>query len=98
VKEVPDGATMVGNPARQVARQSGRHSAAGEAPPAFEPYGITGEIPDPIARALNALLDEVASLRARASELERAQEPAASGDGPAPAPDPVRRRAVRAQP
>ena len=76
VKEVPDGATMVGNPARQVARQPGRRSAAGEAPPAFEPYGSTGEIPDPIARALNGLLDEVASLRARASELERAQEPA----------------------
>lgn len=98
VKEVPDGATMVGNPARQVARQVGRRSAPGEAPPAFEPYGITSEIPDPIARALNGLLDEVASLRARASELERAQGPAASGDDAAPAPDPGRRRAVRAQP
>ena len=94
VKEVPDGATMVGNPARQV----GRRSAAGEVPPAFEPYGITSEIPDPIARALNGLLDEVASLRARASELERAQDPAASGDGSVPAPDPVRRRTARAQP
>jgi serine O-acetyltransferase len=93
VKEVPDGATMVGNPARQV----GRRSAAGESPPAFEPYGITGEIPDPIARALNALLDEVATLRARASELERAREPAPSGDA-APSPDPARRRAARAQP
>jgi serine O-acetyltransferase len=98
MKEVPDGATMVGNPARQVARQSGRRSAAGEAPPAFEPYGITGEIPDPIARALNALLDEVATLRARASELERAHENAPAGDGSAPASDPVRRRTARAQP
>ena len=33
-----------------------------EVRPAFEPYGITGDIPDPIARALNGLLDEVASL------------------------------------
>src|SRR6202045_635386 len=64
--EVPEGATMVGNPARQVARR-----AAEDTPPAFEPYGISGEIPDPIARPLTALLDEVAALRARIAELER---------------------------
>jgi serine O-acetyltransferase len=63
LREVPAGATMVGNPARQVARRS-------EARPAFEPYGVSGEIPDPVARALNGLLDEVASLRARVNELE----------------------------
>src|SRR5713226_3156516 len=68
VKEVPDGATMVGNPARQIGQRTA------EAPPAFEPYGVTGEIPDPIARALNALLDEAATLRARVSELERGRE------------------------
>jgi len=61
LKEVPDGATMVGNPARQVARRS----ASGEAHPAFEPYGVTADMPDPVARALNALLDEVQTLRAR---------------------------------
>jgi serine O-acetyltransferase len=94
VKEVPDGATMVGNPARQV----GRRNAADEAPPMFEPYGITGEIPDPIARALSALLDEVAILRARASELERARDPAPAGDESAPAADPVRRQAMGARP
>jgi serine O-acetyltransferase len=92
VKEVPDGATMVGNPARQV----GRRSAAGEAPPVFEPYGITSEIPDPIARALNGLLDEVSTLRTRLGEVERAREAEPPGDGSAPAP--VRRRAARAQP
>ena len=93
VKEVPDGATMVGNPARQV----GRRSAVDEAPPVFEPYGITSEIPDPIARALNGLLDEMATLRARLSELERARELSPADDGPASAGDPVR-RALRAQP
>src|ERR1700722_8107140 len=66
LQEVPEGATMVGNPARQVARRSG----SGEARPAFEPYGITGDIPDPIARALNGLLAEVATLRARVAEVE----------------------------
>src|SRR5947207_6596079 len=94
VKEVPDGATMVGNPARQV----GRRSAADEAPPVFEPYGITAEIPDPIARALNGLLDEVSTLRTRLGEVERAREAEPTGDGSTPAPEPARRRAARAQP
>jgi serine O-acetyltransferase len=73
LKEVPDGATMVGIPARPVGpigREPGR--ATSQPPePVFAPYGFTGEIPDPIARALNALLDEVTSLRARVGELER---------------------------
>jgi serine O-acetyltransferase len=89
LKEVPDGATMVGNPARQV----GRRSVSAEMPPAFEPYGVTGEIPDPIARALNALLDEVSALRARLGELERRQEEEAGAEAAAPAADPVRPRA-----
>jgi serine O-acetyltransferase len=89
LKEVPDGATMVGNPARQV----GRRSVSAEAPPAFEPYGVTGEIPDPIARALNALLDEVSALRARLGELERRHEEEAAAEAAAPAADPVRARA-----
>jgi serine O-acetyltransferase len=65
--EVPEGATMVGNPARQVARRS----ASSETKPAFQPYAVCGEIPDPIARALNGLLDEVTSLRARVTEFEQ---------------------------
>src|SRR5882672_3347457 len=56
LSEVPEGATMVGIPARAVGR-----GTAKPAEPVFEPYGITGEIPDPIARPLTALLDEVAA-------------------------------------
>ncbi|HTT79465.1 MAG TPA: serine O-acetyltransferase [Stellaceae bacterium] len=67
LREVPPGATMVGNPARQVARRS----PTAEPRPAFEPYGVTGDIPDPVARALNGLVDEVTSLRARVALLER---------------------------
>ena len=93
LREVPDGATMVGNPARQVVRRS----PSGASPPAFEPYGVTGEIPDPIARALNALLDEVSALRARLGELEREREAPGPAEGAPPAPDPVR-RAARARP
>src|SRR5438128_12666009 len=70
LKEVPDGATMVGNPAHQV----GRRSAVGEERPTFQPYGVDPDIPDPIARAFNGLLDEVTALRARVNELEAERE------------------------
>lgn len=66
LKEVPPGATMIGNPARQITRRQ-----PGEARPAFTPYGVSGEdISDPVARALGSLLDEIATLRARIGELE----------------------------
>jgi serine O-acetyltransferase len=76
--EVPDGVTMVGNPARQVARRR----AVTEPPPAFQPYAVCGDIPDPIARALNGLSAEVTTLRARVDELEQAQQAAGGLDAP----------------
>jgi serine O-acetyltransferase len=102
LKEVPDGATMVGIPARPVGRDPGRDTPH-PPEPIFAPYGFTGEIPDPIARALNALLDEVTSLRARVGELERQQAGGDKGGDVRRGPlepieaDPLRRR-VRAQP
>ena len=69
LSEVPDGATMVGIPAKPVARRR----ASNESQPAFQPYALGPEIPDPIARALNGLLDEVTSLRTRLAELESAK-------------------------
>src|ERR1700719_4569451 len=79
LSEVPDGATMVGIPARPVARRSDRTQTE----LAFQPHAVCGDIPDPIARALSGLLDEVTSLRARVTAL--AQESA----GPGPGLDPV---------
>jgi serine O-acetyltransferase len=67
LREVPDGATMVGNPARQVTRGA----IAADARPAFQPYAVCGDIPDPIARALNGVVEEVARLRAHVGELEQ---------------------------
>ena len=84
LREVPDGATMVGNPARQVHRR-----APGEVRPSFEPYGVTGDIPDPIARALNGLLDEVQNLRAKVAELESAGEQKGPSEGAAASPAPA---------
>jgi serine O-acetyltransferase len=73
-KEVPEGATIVGIPGRAV--QTTRTPENTAAP--FVAYGTpTGNIPDPVARALEGLLDEVQSLRARVNELEGAR----SGDG-----------------
>ena len=72
LREVPDGATMVGNPARQVTRGGG----VVEPHPAFQPYAVCGDIPDPIARALNGLIDEVTSLRARVNEFEQKRQEA----------------------
>ena len=75
VSEVAPGATMVGIPAR--AAQSRTKSEA------FCAYGLAGhELPDPLARAMSALLDEVTALKARVAELETAQpgRPPADGD------------------
>ncbi|WP_322096013.1 serine O-acetyltransferase [Pelagibius litoralis] len=78
-KEVPECATVVGIPARAI--QTQKTPAAEKAP--FVAYGTpTGNIPDPVARALDGLLDEVHSLRARVNELEEGRQAADSGGGP----------------
>jgi serine O-acetyltransferase len=80
LSEVPDGATMVGIPAKPVARRR----ESGEPHPAFQPYALGPEIPDPIARALNGLLDEVTTLRARLAEIEKNERPRSSAAERAP--------------
>jgi len=67
-KAVPEGATIVGIPGRAI--QTGQVPQQTEKAP-FVAYGTpTGNIPDPLARTLEGLLDEVQSLRARLNELE----------------------------
>jgi serine O-acetyltransferase len=78
VREVPEGATMVGSPARPV----GARPAEPRREPEFLPYGIDPDIPDPIARVLDGLLDEVTRLRARLAALEGdCARPPAAGAG-----------------
>ena len=85
-KDVPQGVTVVGIPAKVV---TGRSQSA--ASPRFVAYGTpTGDIPDPVVRAIDGLLDEVQSLRARLNALESTPERAEktpavveSGDGEA---------------
>ncbi len=67
-KDVPRCATVVGIPGRIV---NGRTAARSEDKPRFVAYGTpTGDIPDPVARAIEGLLDEVQSLRARVNHME----------------------------
>jgi serine O-acetyltransferase len=80
LSEVPDGMTMVGPPSRLVGRRGTNHASG----TVFQAYGIpSDEIPDPIARALNGLLDEVTALRARLVELEKRELEASGTNGAA---------------
>ena len=67
-KDVPEGVTVVGIPGRAIPRT--RAAGAQE----FSPYGTPlGDIPDPIARALDGLMEQVTTLKARVEELEAQQ-------------------------
>jgi serine O-acetyltransferase len=65
LKDVPDHVTVVGAPARPV-RSEKRPSDD------FKLYGTAGaDLPDPVARSLDALLNSVESLTARVKALEK---------------------------
>lgn len=77
VKDVPAGATMVGIPAR-VARVASEPTPPTEADQrraetarriGFEAYGSTRDMPDPVANAINAILDHVHQTDARLQEM-----------------------------
>ena len=63
LKDVPAGATVVGIPAREV-------GTARAKPSEFCAYGSSGDLPDPIARALDSVCADVVALRKRVEELE----------------------------
>lgn len=64
LKDVPPGAAVVGNPGRVVMPK-------GSCKKEFDAYGIpTRDLPDPTARAIEGLLDQVSSLQARLKVLE----------------------------
>jgi serine O-acetyltransferase len=64
LKDVPAGATMVGVPARQVVRAAKKDRSE------FCAYGQDPDLPDPVARAIDAMCGDIATLRARIVELE----------------------------
>jgi serine O-acetyltransferase len=67
VREVPPGATAVGIPARIISEQGEMQS---QTPHGFEAYGITGDMPDPVANAIRALLGHVQALQAEVQSLK----------------------------
>ncbi|CAA7613538.1 serine O-acetyltransferase [Magnetospirillum sp. UT-4] len=74
--EVPAGATMVGIPARMVMRKA----KPGE--PDFCAYGLEDEnMPDPVARAIDALRSQVAQLTDRIADLEAERQETPPVDG-----------------
>ncbi len=69
VKAVPERVTVVGSPARAVAGSSRPSEER------FAAYGIGGdELPDPVFKVLDGLLDKVQSLSMRVEELEHELE------------------------
>jgi serine O-acetyltransferase len=86
LKDVAPGATMVGIPAKPVGLP-----AAGQRPGHFDAYGTpSDEIPDPVARYVDTLVDQVKALGARVEKLEGRLErqaeslPTPSGRRPGP--------------
>ncbi|WP_130471389.1 serine O-acetyltransferase [Candidatus Magnetaquicoccus inordinatus] len=70
VKDVPPGCTVVGIPGRIVVN----HAAPADHPLAFPVYGQSGEMPDPVARAVTCVLDQVKQMDQRLKELESSNE------------------------
>ncbi len=70
VRDVAPGVSVVGIPAKSVEARP-KPTAAAEPVREFCAYGITnGDLPDPVARAVVGLLDEVTALKQRVAELE----------------------------
>lgn len=88
LKDVPADVTMVGIPARIVQpRPKARDKAKTKE---FCAYGTpSADLPDPVARAIDGLCDQVTSLQARIQDLERrleqAEKSAAAPEEPAEA-------------
>jgi serine O-acetyltransferase len=65
LKDVPSGVTMVGIPARQILPRERTEK------PTFRAYGAPGvDVPDPVAKVLDAFHTEIEALRARIASLE----------------------------
>lgn len=70
IKDVPDGVTMVGIPARPV--QPRPKVVEKDVPVEFSAYGTqNGEMPDPVAKAIDALCEQAGVLQRRIDDLER---------------------------
>jgi serine O-acetyltransferase len=82
VRDVAPGATMIGIPARPAGEKAPLRESP-LAPVTREPmrgaefcaYGTSHDLPDPVARAIDTLCEEIAVLKARVTELEAENAP-----------------------
>jgi serine O-acetyltransferase len=77
VRAVPEGATVVGIPARVVEAQAAQ-AAAGRM--AFDAYAVTADIDDPLNRVLNALGTRTEDFDGRLAELLNRLEKLENGE------------------
>ncbi|HGM7182814.1 serine O-acetyltransferase [Pseudomonas aeruginosa] len=67
-KEVPPGATVVGIPGRIIMREDAEQQAKRQAMAeklGFDAYGVSQDMPDPVARAIGQLLDHLQAVDGR---------------------------------
>ncbi|HBO9466539.1 TPA: serine O-acetyltransferase [Pseudomonas aeruginosa] len=67
-KEVPPGATVVGIPGRIIMREDTKQQAKRQAMAeklGFDAYGVSQDMPDPVARAIGQLLDHLQAVDGR---------------------------------
>ena len=77
VREVPPGATAVGNPARIILKEDPKDSAKADAATRlFNSYGITANEDDPLIKALHGLINNNAAQERRIQQLTDALEKA----------------------
>jgi len=72
VKEVPAGATAVGNPARVLLREDQQRREETAAKLGFSAYGLSPDDNDPLSLALHGLIDHAAAQERRINELTEA--------------------------
>ena len=75
-REVPPGATAVGIPGRVIVKSSDEQEAKRKAIAekiGFDAYGVSEDMPDPVARAIGQLLDHVQAVEERLEGMWRAQ-------------------------
>lgn len=75
VKDVPSGATAVGVPGRIVAARHDEQTQKREAiarKMGFDAYGTTRDMPDPVAHAVNSMLDHIHAMDERLETMCRA--------------------------
>ncbi len=72
VKDVPAGATVVGIPGRVVSRKVDEHAERRRAIAekiGFDAYGTTQDMPDPVANAINCMLDHIHAMDSKMEEM-----------------------------